>query len=210
MAAKAKRSPAQNKRMWGLVHQLVGAGMDRDQANDLLRAITREVSGQEHTSQLGPRQAGTVIDRLDAQLQELLPTTRKPWGPRGDGPRPVVTITPRQQAVISALFQQAGLDTVERQRGFCQRKCRVPWPQTQHHADALMEALQAMILRTVTPAGCLARFERLNEDPRLNAFEEGFVDDLLRQFADADDPAKVMSTHKLQKLMEIEQRLGVA
>ncbi len=178
-----------------------------------MRQLCRQVSGQEHTSRLTPGQADRLIDALRGEVagygrpgtEALEP--RRPWGRRGPGPRKDQPITPRQQAVLASLFDQAGMGPKARQT-FTQRQCRVPWPQTQHHADALFEALTEMILRHVNVAEVYRRTRALIDCPGLDAWEENFVEDLVRQFRELEavgrDLRLALTTHKLKKLTEAE------
>jgi hypothetical protein len=210
---KPTRSPAQSRALWGLKSQLERAGLSADDAEQTLRRICVEVSGQEHTSRLSPNQAGRVIDQLQRLVSDATrkqpsrePAAHEPWGPRGPGPRQAVTITGRQQDVLQAVFRQAGMTTSEQQRGFTQRQCKRPWAQTQRDYDALIEALYAMVLRAVTPGQALARARALVDHPKLDAWQRGMIPDLVRQLEGGGE----LSTHKLAKLTEAELRCGVA
>lgn len=214
--AMPPRTLDQNRRMWGVVAELRRlSGLAADDAEEVLRRCCREASGQEHTSQLTQVQAEVVIGKMDREISgyskpaesvERKPE-RKPWGERGPGPRGGQAITPKQQAVLQALFEQAGLDTRERQMGFCKRQFGVPWPQTQANADALYEPLKAMILRRVKPSELQARTHALVGNGGLDAWKANFIADLDRQFSDAAKTGKmktVITTHKLLKLIECE------
>jgi hypothetical protein len=209
------RTPAQNRAIWGLKSQLERAGLAADDAEATVRRVCAEVSGQEHTSRLTPTQAGRVIDQLQRLVQDAAcrgPATRNaepaphtPWGPRGPGPREAVTISGRQQEVLQAVFRQAGMRTPEQQRGFAMRQCKRPWAQTQRDYDKLIEALYAIVLREVTPAQVLARARALVGHPRLDAWQERFIPNLVEQLEGGGG----LSTHKLAKLVEAELRCGV-
>lgn len=208
---KKMRTPAQNRRIWALVGELKRIPeLSDDDVDAILRGCVFEVSGQHSTTQLSEYQAGKVIGLLDQHLGRR--PERMPWGPRGEGPRKAATISPRQQAVLRALFQQAGMGDMKRQRTFCMRQCKVPWPQTQQHADALMAPLTAMVLRRVDPGEIWRRAQALRDRPELDTWQQQFVPDLCRQFAEAEaagNLGSVLSPHKLLKLCEAEDTCGV-
>lgn len=219
--APASRTPGQNRAIWGLMSQLARAsGLDREELDPTLRRIVREVSGQEHTSQLSASQAQSVVRKLELELAAYAkpapaprPASRphEPWGERGEEPRDVARITPAQQVMITGLFRLLGKSRQE-QVGFSQRQCKKPWPQTFEDADKLIEPLKAMLKRQVRPREIWARFQALDGNPSLNTFERGFVADLCRQYTEADQVGRldrVLTPGRLQKLLEIEQRLGV-
>lgn len=54
---------------------------------------------------------------------------------------------PAQLRMIDQLFQQLGWTETERQRGFCQRMLKKPWPQTRAEANKIFEGLKAMLAR---------------------------------------------------------------
>jgi hypothetical protein len=111
------------------------------------------------------------------------------------------------QEVIAAMFEQAGFETRDHQMGFCKRQFDLPWPQTMGHADALLEPLKSIALRKVTPDSLKQRVASLL-DKKLDAWKTGFVADLDRQIREAEKGGRsaksVLSTHKLQKLIECE------
>lgn len=206
----ALRTVAQNRRIHGLVGQLKQA-LEAEDAQGLLRQLCRQASGQEHSSRLTVGQAVTVIQGLESQVAALpspapdaAPVARKPWGPRGEGPRDQARISPTQQQTLAALFLQAGLDTPSRRQAFARRQCGQPWPQTKRDCDAIFEALSAMILRDVKVEDVLARARVLAELPatRRHAFFCVFIPDLIRQIEGSSE--KALTTHKLRKLVEAE------
>jgi hypothetical protein len=210
------RTPAQNSRLWALTSELQRrSGLSREDADGVLHRHTRTASGQEHTSRLSVAQAARVIEEMEKEVAGYRPAAapghHEPWGPRGEGPREDVRITQRQQQVLQALFRQAGRTTREQQRAFTRRQCKVPWPQTQRHADALLEPLQEMILRTLQPQECQQRAEQLRGAKGLDAWKTAFIADLCNQFQQASEAGTidhVMSTHKLAKLVECEVAAG--
>lgn len=204
------RNAAQNRKLWALVGDLQRLGLSREDATEALRDQVERVAGHRHTSQLTAPQAAEVIDALDGQVRGRRDASpdeepaREPWGPRGPGPRKGQTITPDQQRVLRDLFRQAGMGTPEQQRAFTKRQTGKPWPQTQRDCDAIFEALKAIILRDLDPGVAHARCMALRGHPALDAWKRGFIDDLCEQYERAEDPSKVMTTHKLDKLVEAE------
>jgi len=161
---QAKRNPDQNRRIWGLVSQLGRqSGLGRDGAEDVMRLICREISGQERTSDLSPQQADRLILELGARLSpqaagRLGTPTGGPSPKAGPGapahraqkamaPDPAATITRQQQAVLEHLYKDAGINNP---KGFCERVIKKPWPQTRADANKLYQALEAMIVRKIS------------------------------------------------------------
>ncbi len=209
------RTPAQNRALWSLVGQLsTRSGLSRDELRPLLDRLCHEASGQAHTSHLAPGQANTVIDGLQRELARYAapaparpaPAPHDPWSKRGPGARGDQRITRFQQVVITGLFELLGMDAVAR-RDFSTRQCKVPWPQTQAHADALIEPLSSMALRRHTVATLLARVDALSRAD-LDAWKTGFVADVARQLREAKPGATPraagITPMKLAKLLECE------
>ncbi len=207
MQAKRVRTPAQNRVIWGLVTQLAQATSGtKIEAEEAVRAICREVAGHDHTSRLTEGQADVVISRLRARLPQGQGRPAAPSAPVGKS-RQDAPITPRQQEVIGALYRQVGWDDRGRQIAFARRQLKLPWPQTQLHADAIIEPLKAIALRHTDPADAWRRAVALRESPHLDAWQRQFIPDLIAQFVVADaarDLKKVLSPHKLLKLIEAE------
>jgi len=218
----AVRSPDQNRRIWGLLKELQRrSGIPDEDTQAVLRRHCLKVSRQEHSSKLTERQAQQVIELMQSEISGYRPVTppkpepagHEPWGERGPGPRCGRRVTPREQEVLLAMFQQAGMTSREQQMGFCRRQCKVPWPQTMEHADALMEPLKAIILRSVTSEELEKRVAALQNRPELDAWKKGFVEERMRRFAEAKASHKsaksVMSPHQLLKLIECEVACGL-
>lgn len=212
----ALRTPQQNRRLWGVVAALRrAAALSEDDAAELVRERCRALSGQEHTSRLTAVQAHRLILDLEREVAGYAPTesarnrkpARAPWGPRGPGLREDQPITRRQQEVVTLLYEQLGWD-LQRQRGFNQRQTRRPWPQTQKDADAVIEGLTAILLRQVRWAEALARAEALLGHPALDAWQRRFLPDLVQQFRSSQRPERVLTPHKLRKLVEAEARVA--
>jgi len=216
MGRPAKRTPAQNNRMWGLVARMAQVtGSTKEEATEALRRHVREVSGQEHSSRLTAYQARQVIERMQRELdgRTPAPTTKpaphEPWGKRGPGPRGRATITQRQIQVLEQLGIQVGLDTPQKRMTFSQRQCRKPWPQTQGDYDSVYGGLEAMALRMIAPRDAWRRAQDLIGNPGLNSWQQGFLPDLVRQFEGAEDIDAVLTPHKIAKLLEAERHCGV-
>ena len=54
---------------------------------------------------------------------------------------------PAQLKMIQSLYEQLGWPEPERQRGFCQRVIKKPWPQTRGEANKIFEGLKAILAR---------------------------------------------------------------
>lgn len=219
--AAAVRSPAQSQAIWALAAQLQRlGGLSKDDVEGLVRRAAREASGQERTSLLSGVQAVRVIQALQAEVDrygaaarpEAAPEKREhePWGAREPVRREKGTITPYQQWLIGQLFALVGWTELERQRAFILRQTKRPWPQTQADADAIVEPLKAIALREVDPREIQARAKALVGHAKLNAWQRGFIADLVGQFEGASDPRKVLSARKLEKLLEAESHCGVS
>lgn len=234
MRSSAVRSPAQNRTLYGALGELARlAGLDADARREVLEAVTREVSGQEHSSRLTPPQAEAAIQRLRQRAAAYAPppvapvrapramegwggafpeaAPHDPWDTRA-GPRPVETITPRMLALLQRAFRLAGMATPAQQRGFSERQCRKPWPQSQQDFDAVFEGCSAIALRRVRPREVWERVQRLHGHPGLNRWQKGFVADVLAQFSSADDVGrldKVLTPGKLAKILEAEVACGI-
>lgn len=205
--AAATRAPDQNRRLWGLANALarevatghrqvpagVAAAPGRTVAEQWLRHITREVSGQTSTRRLTPQQADQVIARLEAEGRRAAPgpaAAPPPAGRRGariPADRHTEIITPGQQdylcELLSALAQREGAhrrmaEEGERWQAWCRHYLKRPWPQTQRDADVAIEAAKSMLYRTLPPAEELDRILMgLNTHPALTTWERRFVDD---------------------------------
>lgn len=224
MATKkpARRTNAQNARIWALSSNLQRNGLSKDDAETVVRDACEVISGHRHTSRLTLYQAAKLIHQLEEAVERSQPAPtqhndtadqvppRTPWGPRGPGERSDRTITPKLQATLQALYVQAGMETGEQQRAFCMRQTKRPWPQTMRDFDAVMEALKAMILRPETVQKTRDRFFALRGHPALDAWKTGFIDDVCERYEKARDPSKVLTTHRLKKLVECEAAVAKA
>lgn len=213
------RTPAQNRALWSLVGQLsTRSGLSRDELRPTLDRLCIDASGQAHTSHLSPGQADQVIGALERELARYgappppKPAPHEPWGKRDPGHREDKRITRFQQVVIAGLFELLGMDAQAR-RDFSTRQCKVPWPQTQAHADALVEPLSAMALRRHTVESLRARVDALQKAD-LDAWKTGFVKDVARQLAEAKPGATPraagITPMKLAKLLECEAAAAAA
>lgn len=214
--ADPKRTLQQNRIMHGQAGEIARrSGGGADEAKLMLGELAKEVSGQEHTSQLTERQAARVIALLSQRLSEMdrsSPTppraSSKPEAPK-DGP-----ITARQVEVLDAMFEQLGMSALQPRVAFCRRTIKKPRPLDQRDVDVLMTALKAMVVRQTDPAEAWQRLRALNGHPKLDAWQRvTFVPDLLRRFEEAaakGDLSRVLTPHRIAKLEEAEAACGVA
>lgn len=205
LSPKAKITSAQNRAVWALVSRLAkSTGGGAAEAGEIKAAAVRHVTGQDHLSQVSQADAIRLIDHLQRQVKQLEAPKREPWGERGTGPRTEATITPKMAALIPILFDQAGM-TKEGARTFTAKMCKGrPWPQTQHDADVLFEALSSMVMRQNPPTKLIPRVERLIASiGRLTAWEQGAIVDYQAQLAAGDR----LGPHKIAKIREMELRV---
>lgn len=194
--AVGPRTPAQNAKIWALVSEMPLA---RDEAEAAMRRLVRSVAGHEHVSRLTRGQAADVIDGL-TRLVGQKPKREPPKGRAR-------VISELQQKVLLKLFTQAGMPTRPQQIAFSKRQCKALWPQSQKDFDAVAHALAAIILRPLVPAEVRARVEAL-ADADVDGWKRNWVADVRRQFNAAEkagDLARVLSPHKIAKLVEIEE-----
>lgn len=229
----AVRTQAQNSAIYGALSQLSKAsGLSREELAPTLEALCMRASGQPRSSRLNERQANDVIRELNVELAKYSlgvmprggrgtdakprPSPHNPWGPRGPGARTDQTITPFQQGVVTGLFELLGWSTEARSK-FVLRQCKVPWPQTQAHADALIEPLKSMVMRRCTVGGLRDRAAALvtvADGGGLDAWKRGFVRELHTRLVAADDGDSLRKAHvtplQIGKLMECEAAAGLA
>lgn len=205
------RTVVQNRTIWGLARKWSQAtGLSTEDGRELVRTITADVSGQESTRKLTEAEAAQVIRRLDQTVRDVGGTPRPTAKPQQPPKRTKGRTTPGQQRLITALFEQLGWDDQRRRMGFCRRQCGHPWPQSQVHADQVIEGLKAMVMRQVDPGDIRQRVEGLVRDhaDKLDAWQGVFLPDLLRQFNDAatlNVPLRtVLTPHKVLKVLEAE------
>ena len=53
-------------------------------------------------------------------------------------------VTGAQMRMLQHLYDELGMTSLKRQRGFNERVCRQPWPQTRREASRVIEALKKM------------------------------------------------------------------
>jgi len=70
-----------------------------------------------------------------------------PAKPRGIVRNAAAVIESQQSHKIQTLFTDLGIDTAERQQGFCRRVIKKPWAQTRSDANKVIEGLKAMLKR---------------------------------------------------------------
>ena len=216
-SAAPLRTLPQNRRMWSLIGELARAsGLDEDELKEsVVRPLCMKVSGQVSTARLSQYQADQVIAGLEKQLAEYRPPAAAclPGAPAPQEARHAGRVTPAQQKHVAGLFAQIGYAMPEARRKFCERQIGKPWPQTMADADAIIGGLKPQVLRSVKPREIWARFQALDGHPALDAFERGFVKDVLRRFTEAEAGRhldKVVTTGRLLKLIEAEDRCGVS
>ena len=78
------------------------------------------------------------------QLGFKMPEFRPPGRTRRE---PDALIATAQMNKIRALFGDMGINTAERQQGFCRRNIKKSWPQTRMDGIKIIEALKAMLAR---------------------------------------------------------------
>lgn len=190
----AGRTLDQNRTIHTLLRQ-----HPEDVRKDILRDHCMIVSGQGSSRQLTAAQADEVIARLRAPP----PPAEIPADPR-----PVAGVTPQQQHGIDELFKLLGFDSTERRRGFVQRQIGLPWPQTQQHADAVWDGLEAMGKRQYPPVEIRARFQvALEKSGQLDGWKRKFLADVGSRY-DRGTPSGVWSAGRVAKLLEIEAALA--
>jgi len=132
--------------IWSRVGELAkAAGLPREDAEDALCIICREISGQTSTRKLSARQAEAVCTRLREQTQRAKASR---------APDPEGTVTRGQLATVEHLFDDlATFPQSKNRRGFAETVIKKPWPQTVAEGRKMIEALSAMFLRKIDAAG---------------------------------------------------------
>lgn len=111
-------------------------------SDDMYRSILREQAGVDSSLKLTNTGFDAVIRRLE-ELGFQNTARRRRW----TRPEPKTLISAGQLDLINELFSQLGMDSAERQRGFCLRQCKRAWPQTRLEGNKVIEGLKAMIAR---------------------------------------------------------------
>jgi hypothetical protein len=94
MRSNAVRTVSQNNRIYGLLADIARAAcLDAEGKKELLKAVAREVSGQEHSSLLTPSQAEAAIRLLERRASE--------WTAPKEAPTPTRTPTRPLARVLS-------------------------------------------------------------------------------------------------------------
>ena len=204
-----KPTAAQMRRIWAFRGDLERSGLQRCDAEDVIRQAVELVTGQRSTQKLTRDTAAAVISELEGQVEptrprqeRALPEQRHASANNRDG-----RITPEMNEVVVGLFNLIGWTDQRRRTAFCQRQCKAFWPQTMREADQVIEPLKAMALRHLSPAEAWKRTQALVDHPVLDGWKRRFIADLNRQFRKAhrdDCLDKVMTPRKLEKLIEAE------
>lgn len=153
-----------------------------------LRAVCRDVSGQDRSSALTDPQAAEVIRRLQASLAALQRHADRAI----PAPRAVGTISPAQLEYIESLCEAIArlrgtysrmTSEPDRWRKWCQHFLGVPWPQTQTDGDTAVEALKSIVSREMPgPAELKRQLYALADVPdALTPWEKRLVSDGLQR-----------------------------
>lgn len=185
------RRQKQNKELWGLVGKLAKEYGSNDRAaEDYMRDVVEEVSGQRSTRLLTGVQAAKVIWELDREIF---------WQSLRDKNEPDIEATGPQLWIVKRLFKELGIDTPERQEGFCRRVIHKDWPETRGEANKLYEGLEAMWMRRFKHKAFDMILE-LEACGTLTDWEWGFLQDAKRQIEKRET---LKSAGALHKLLEI-------
>lgn len=199
------RTLEQNKRIWKLVSNFAKAtGFARGYAEERMRDICMDISGQRSSSRLTEDQAAAMIQRLEAIIRTAHPPLK--GDKRGCVHDAEALATNAQLATLNQLFSDVGIDTDKRQVAFCRRVIKSYMPITREDVNKIHEALEAMYIRRFDAAAIdnmLAVARRFKE--RCTAWERGFIDDIYRQRA--IKKFKKLSSMKIKKLEEIHNKL---
>lgn len=209
--ADAPIQPGQLKGLWAITGRLQKlSGMSRDQAEDALRAVVTDVSGQASTRGLTVHQADAVRQRLEELVRSAMrdgPAGKPPGKPRKVDPE--APVTPDQSRALLLLAGELGWNR-KRLTAFVARRMKtvtrgMPWPQTRGQAMAIHEALEAILWRREDSSwrAIKARAGDALELPGLTAWEVGFLESLIKQ-----DGAGKPHWKKVAKLAEIERTRG--
>ncbi|MBT9485823.1 MAG: regulatory protein GemA [Myxococcales bacterium] len=106
------------------------------------RDVLRGIAGVESSKDLTHAMFEAVLEHAKHCGFHLTAPLFQRVAPSAARPAP----TPAQLHLLRELFEQLGWDAA-RQRGFCMRMTKRPWPQTNADAIKVTEALKAMIAR---------------------------------------------------------------
>jgi hypothetical protein len=112
-------------------------------SRDDYEAILQEQAGVVTSKDLSKAGFEKVMRRMEELGFENLAKKKKPSREY----RPKAAVTPEQQKLIAALFNELGWIETSRQMGFSKRCCRKNWPQSRTDANKVIEGLKAMIRR---------------------------------------------------------------
>jgi len=203
----AVRSQGQNKALWAAVSKLVKQGLSKDDAESVMRATVKAVSGQESTRALSSEQAAAVLTRLFGDKKQRPARTRQPQraAELSPAPAPAELVTPAQQEYLGKLLESLGMDS-RAYRGFCQRMLQHPWPQNRLEGGKVTEGLEAMLRRRYTKS-VLARYARdIQGVPSISTEDRGFLATILQ----ACGQSKPLSAAQISICLRIGSRYGLA
>lgn len=209
--------------VWARTAELALVVGGKERAEEILRDIVHQETGQSSTRSLKPQQARAISARLMEIIQAETcgqasrATTRAARAQTEDG-KAVVT---REQA--DALLELAGLLGMDRDALHAWIRGRMasvvggmPWPQTVDQAVAIHEGLEAMLWRRDEnrPAVLLERARAARALPEITDWETAFLDDLIKRLGKAErTPTRSgfrRSWKTVSKLAEIEAKRGGA
>lgn len=155
-----------------------------------MRQVAEEISGQRSTRLLTAVQAAKVIYELEREIF---------WQSLRDKNEPDIEATGPQLWIVKKLFKELGIDTPQRQEGFCRRVIHKDWPEIRSEANKVYEALEAMWLREFKYKVYDMLLE-LESCGSLTDWEWEFVKDVRQQMEKRE---RLKSAGALHKLLEI-------
>lgn len=189
------------RELWSLVGDLglrIPGG--KEAAEEIMRSICRERHGVESTKILDAEQIRDVARMLRSRLYG----TPEP-------PKPATLDTPitrKQQRAIKWLYEQAGLDTPARRRGFAKRIIKRAQPHTREEGSKLYQALEALCLQHVdwgTIEAHVLVLQAMRED--LNAWQQQKVKELAHKLDQAQRVTYWLVTTVEHIYAEVERRV---
>jgi len=156
--------PNMLKAIWASVRDIERhAGLDKEDAKDVLRRVVKEVTGQPSTRALNNKNAVEVIRRL----KSISDPTSEP--PRRE------TITPDQQKGLSQTREALKM-TPAGYAAFCKRMLKGrPWPQSREEAGKVFEGLKALMRRRYPPAHLSQHAHALLQLSHVSPQDQGFL-----------------------------------
>lgn len=221
----------QRAAVWSRVGKLQrNCDLSRDEAEDIMRYICVQISGQQSTKKLSIRQVEELCKELDARISRHSRSTPKPQPPPADrrsttrAGRAVyedlnaLTTMPGGRALLelaAALgWTKRGLrDWIRNRMGsVCEG---IPWPQTRGQVMKLHEGLEAQLMRrdSSQPPALLQRAERALTLPELSNWEVSFLQSIVDRKGDVTIRVNTRGNNyrswkTVTKLAEIERTRG--